>query len=212
MIGEGMAAPDSRSESQAELLLLALGGGSCVVGEVLVEVGFSLRHREDRGRDDLEVFTDHVAARNLAKYDSSGSFRPLKSAPGLRRGWMIRAEDPAGVLLALEEFYPAAVGLWLSFLQGAISPTGCRETLDRQTGMYRRAGLIGDDQIPSLIAARCRSQCLRIPLWHPAGTGNHDFPVPGRIPLLCREACNLLVSDALDVVRRNSREENQPPP
>jgi hypothetical protein len=32
-----------------------------------------------------------------------------------------------------------------------------------------------------------------------------------RIPLLCREACNLLVADARPVAKRNVPEENQSP-
>lgn len=205
-----MDAPTGRPRTQEELLLLALGGGSCVVGEVLVEGDFSLRHREDRGRGDLEVFTDHVAARNLAKYDSSGAFRPLKSAPGLRKGWVIRAGRPDRVLLALEEFYPAAAGLWLASLQGTVSPCGFRETLDRQTGMYRRAGLLRDEQMPSLIAARCRTGCLRKPLWDPSGAFAPEVPMSGNIPLLCREACNFLIADALKVAKTNSTEETHP--
>ena len=205
-----MDAPAVRPRTQEELLLLALSRGSCVVGEVLVDADFSLRHREDRDRGDLEVFTDHVAARNLAKYDSSGAFRALKSAPGLRKGWVIRTGRPDRVLLALEEFYPAALGLWLASLQGMLSPSGFRETLDRQTGMYRRARLLRDDQMPSLMAARCRTGCLRKPLWDHSGASVPDVLMPGSIPLLCREACNFLVADALEVAKTNSTKDTHP--
>ena len=106
-----------------------------------------------------------------------------------------------------------------------LTTTPLRETLDRQTGMYRAAAKISDDEIDALVGRLCRSQggapgCLRTILWARDATGARPslrlpldkFIAPldqtGRgenvMPLLCQEACNLLVAEARKVVRESS--------
>jgi sirohydrochlorin cobaltochelatase len=192
-----------------------------LIGEILLGSDLTLRHHLDEGVGDLRVFSGPGAAREIAKYDAAGNFRPLRSAPTLIRGWLIRVVDPEGMLLALGEFYPAALGLWLSALNGTLDPTPFRETLGRQTGMYRVTQLLRDDQARGIIAARCGSGCLRTVLWDlepgvppdvlPPERRIPDLRPPGRIPLLCREACNLLVADARPVAKGNLPGENPSP-
>jgi hypothetical protein len=97
--------------------------------------------------------------------------------------------------------------------------------LNRQTGMYRVAAKISDQQLDGVIGNFCRSDggCLRTILWQrdshgmipstklpqekydptydqaraagaPVGTSRH-------FPLLCQEACNLLVAECRRVVK-----------
>ena len=88
--------------------------------------------------------------------------------------------------------------------------------------MYRAAAKISDGQIDTLVGRFCRSQagapgCLRTILWARDATGARPslrlpldkFIAPldqtGRgekvMPLLCQEACNLLVAEARKVVK-----------
>ena len=209
--------PDSPRTSR-ELLARCLESRRLRIGDILLGRDFTLCHSADEGRDDLEIHRDPHAARLIARFDDRGEFRSLKSAPDLRRGWLLEAGSLEGMELALEFFYPAALGLVLSRLRGTIYPTPFRETLDRQTGMYRITQLLRDDQALDLIACRCGEGCLRTVLWD-LSAGNmvsslavgrrtfDDFP-PDRIPLLCREACNLLIAAARPIAKGNLPKED----
>lgn len=200
--------------SPRDLLAHCLRTGRLRIGEVLLGEDFSLRHAADEGRTDLTPFTDPTAARTIALLDAEGAYRPLRTAPGLKRGWVIHTGSLEGMELALEGLYPAALGLWYSFLRGNLSPTSLRETLERQTGMYRVTRLLTNDQAIELTGSRCSSgACLRTVLWEIApGEPVTSLP-PGKrclgelpadtIPLICREACNLVVAAARPVAKGN---------
>jgi hypothetical protein len=99
--------------------------------------------------------------------------------------------------------------------------TPLRETLERQTGMYRIAAQITEEQVDELVGEFCRSDggCLRTIRWRRDRSGTTPSPrLPiqkfdpgydqtGRaepvMPLLCQEACNLLVAQARNVVQEN---------
>jgi sirohydrochlorin cobaltochelatase len=206
------ALPDSFPTSR-ELLGRCLESGRLRIGDILLGRDFTLRHASDEGRDDLEIHRDPRAARLIARFDERGEFRSLKSAPDLRKGWLLEAGSLEGMELALEFFYPAALGLLLSWLRGTVHPTPLRDTLDRQTGMYRITKLLRDDQALDLISSRCGGGCLRTVLWDlSAGSTVSSLPVmrrtlddfpPNRIPLLCREACNLLIAAARPIANGN---------
>lgn len=217
-----MNTPSAIPNSIEELLLRVLSHAEegLLIGEILLRADFSLRHHQDEGDDSLVLHRDPLAARQIAKYDEAGAFRPLRSAPTLRRGWLIEAGSLKGMIRALEEFYPSALGLWFSFLGGSLAPTPLRETLGRQSGMFRITQLLRDDQAAVLIAQRCGRGCLRTICWNPGdGVATDGLPAgrflreplrEGGIPLLCREACNLLVSDARPIAKSNLPQDHQP--
>lgn len=207
--------------ASARLLLAScLEAGRLHIGQILLGRDFTLRHAGDAGREDLRRYSSPSDAREIARYDEQGAFRPLKSAPNLRRGWILEARTLEGMELALDYFYPAALGLWLSFMRGALQPTPLRETLDRQTGMYRIARELSDDQALALTARRCASEdgCLRSVLWElapgrpvtslPASKLSLESLPPDRIPLLCREPCNLLVAAARSIAKGTPSQED----
>ena len=199
-----------------------------LIGQILVrpstDGGHELRHRDDAARpaDALEPHTDPEAAAALALYDDAGAYRPLKTAPNLRHGWRLVVPDDEGLRLALELFYPARPGAWRAFQAGRLDVTPLRETLGRQTGMYRVTGKLTDEQADALVGRFCRSAggCLRTILWRRDAAGampSTRLPVekfdpacdqvtgekagPDFVGLLCQEACNLLVAEARAVVK-----------
>jgi hypothetical protein len=205
--------------------------------------GFVLSNRDDDGREDLQIFRDSEDAIEIAKYDDAGRYRPLKTAPDLRRGWQLELATAEELERALEYFYPGRPAVFAAWKSGQLKTTPLRQTLDRQSGMYRVAANISDPQIDDLVASFCRSDggCLRTILWKrdqknaiastklptekfdPAwdqamarptqvGTSRCDVrtaqgAVPGShsrpatVPLLCQEACNLLVAECRKVVK-----------
>jgi len=61
-------------------------------GQILIQktnARFVLSHRDDEGRNDLQTFRSTEDAIDIAKYDDAGNYRPLKTAPNLRRGWRL---------------------------------------------------------------------------------------------------------------------------
>ena len=179
--------------------------GRTRIGQIVIfetRDGWELRHADDLAREDLAPHTGASAARHLANLDDAGAYRPLKTAPNLRHGWRLVLRDVEEMRRALDYFYPAMTGVWLSHLRGGLPPVPFRETLSRQTGMYRVTQKITDEQARAMIDSFCAG-CLKCRLW--------DGQIPAEdastIPLLCHEACNLLVADARKVVKAQTSKE-----
>ena len=194
---------------------------------------FVLSHRDQEAADQLKVFRNAEDAIEIAKYDDTGNYRPLKTAPNLRHGWRLELDTLEELQRALDYFYPGRLAVFNAWKKGRLQTTPLRETLDRQSGMYRVAAKISDSQIDDLVAGFCRSEggCLRTILWKRdrdraiASTklpkqkfdpAYHQAPVSSRgpvgdthashseaatVPLLCQEACNLLVAECRKVVK-----------
>jgi sirohydrochlorin cobaltochelatase len=139
-------------------------------GQILVrKIGdeFVLCHRDDEAQDELEMFQNPEDAIAIARYDDSGNYRPLKTAPNLQHGWRMKLRSSAELKHALDHFYPGRLAVFVAWQRGQLRTTSLRETLDRQSGMYRIAARISDAQIDDLVADFCRSNggCLRTILW-----------------------------------------------
>jgi sirohydrochlorin cobaltochelatase len=120
---------------------------------------------------------------------------------------------------ALDLFYPGRLAAFFAFEKHELVLTPLRETLGRQSGMYRIAAQIDDPAADELVGNFCRSDggCLRTILWrrNPEGTvastrlpsekfdPKYDQAGGGKtaVPLLCQEACNLLIAEARKVVQ-----------
>ena len=205
-----------------------LAAGGCRLGEVLISQSsgsFSIRHHLDAAEESLTRHHGPESARDLARYDAEGNFRPLKSAPTLIRGWEIVLPNVEFLLLALDFLYPAAVANWLHRENGTLKVPTLRETLERQTGIYRVTALLRDDEASQLVSDTCNHKCLRRVLW-PLRAGEawpllpaekqlapDSPPSAGQeIPLLCTDACPLLVGGARSVVKRRMKAEQATTP
>jgi len=193
-----------------------LSSGGHRIGEVsirLVDGRFRLVNLTDADLDDseLESFVQACDVRRIVLYDDAGEFRPLKSAPGLRRGWVLWLADAAQLREALDYFYPAALGTWFAYSENGLESVALRELLGRQTGMYRYANRISDDGAQELVGKTCANSggCLKRVCWDLEG-GKPVTSLPGtelagasaadgEMPLLCVEGCNWLVAKARKV-------------
>ncbi len=198
------------------------------IGQVCVEKSDSgawhCHHVDDsENRGGLKVFTAPEDARAIATYDDHGAFRPVKSAPTLKHGWILHLQSTSELLLALEFFYPAAIGLWEHWLAGTLQPASLRETLGRQTGMYRFAKNITDEQAQAMVAAESDSatKCLRHLTWQISpGVPLNSVPAdklpppkdeaPAVIPLLSLEATPQMVNAAREISRASAKLQQMP--
>ena len=197
-----------------EFLGSFLRNGPCLVGQVRVFPDFTLCHADDAERDDSTIFRDPHDALIIARYDDQGEYRPLKTAPNLRHGWALRLKSLEETTLALDFLYPAALGTARAFAQGTLKSVNLRETLGRQTGMYAVTRKISDEQAESTIARTCNhtNGCVRHILWsisagRPSSLSREETDIhcpASEIPILCAEACNLLVAAARKVVKSSA--------
>jgi sirohydrochlorin cobaltochelatase len=191
-----------------------LDRGGSRMGQILIARladGWELRHEADAGAANLPRHESAAAARGLANLDDTGGYRPLKTAPNLRRGWTFFARDIAELRKALDAFYPAMIGVWLARAEGQLVPVHLRDTLGRQTGMYRVTQKITDAQAQETIGHTCepRAGCLKTILWQISPSvpitslPAEKFIPPGgsALPLFCHEACNILVAATRKTVK-----------
>jgi len=208
----------SRSITQG--LAAWLAAGETRIGELVVLGQYELRHHLDAGAGPnapLASYPLPEAARDIALYDAGGNYRPLKTAPTLRRGWRLTLSTIGQLHEALDFFYPAMLAARFAFQQGRLAVTPLRDTLNRQSGMYAVTRKITDPQADALIGSFCRSEggspgCLKTILWPiapglpVASLSPEKFdPYSSRtgIPLLCAEACNLLVARVREAVKQS---------
>jgi sirohydrochlorin cobaltochelatase len=213
-------------------LTVALTDDASRVGQILTQRaprGFVLCHQDDKGLEGLQLFQNPEAAIEIAKFDDAGNYRPLKTAPNLQHGWQLEVVDLAALRRALDYFYPGRLAIFASWKAEELKATPLRATLDRQSGMYRVAANISDGQIDDLVGNFCRSDggCLRTILWKRDATGRmpstklptekfdpdydqacapRSMKATAAIPLLCQEACNLLVNECRKVVKMEGAE------
>ncbi len=180
-----------------------------VFGQVLVrreQGGYSLRHEEDADTEDLRIHQDPRAAREISRLTENGEHRPLKSAPNLRRGWMLRVGDVRELGVAMDYLYPAGVVHWHMDLEGTLTLTSYRENAARQSGIYKRVQRLSDRGVQDAARACCEDEvCLKRTLWDVDG----DTPLAmdrGRGDIPCPEPCSVFVSFARRV-RLFEREE-----
>lgn len=176
----------------------------------------SIVQQENYG--DLEVHQGPDGARDISTHADDGTYRFVKAQTNLRRGWVMVLENADDLRMALDQFYPASVGLHVAAMGNRLEVENLRHKLNRQTGMYRFARTISDSGAQQLVKDVCgpAHQCARKILWQideqtpleDSEASRYDGLLPGvpaeaTIPLLCREACNHFVAEC----RRVAKEE-----
>jgi len=187
--------------------------------------GYRLYHKADKGSLlGAKVLRFPEEARKLARYDRKGAYRPLKGAPTLPSGWVLELPNLEELKRALDYLYPGATATWQAFMEKKAAAVSLRQTLDRQTGMYRVARKLRLDQAENLVQTFCDSKdrCLRTILWEIEPNSRSGFLPPSKsdpsfdqtgdgrkaIPYLCLEGCNLLVAAARKVVLSAKKSES----
>lgn len=183
-------------------------GAECVIAQVLVRrVGekFNLRHADDAEAAESSLRNVTVdELRELAQMTESGAFRPLKSAPNLRRGWRLSGATEVQLNAALDQLYPGVVPDWFAAAGDRPPVTGYREFTARQTGMYRVTTMLDDAQAATAIQACCdRRFCLKRRMWTVEGLAADPPGTPSVIP--CLEPCPVF----LELARKAARLEQE---
>ena len=207
--------------SIAQKLRNLLQSGIHRIGEIEIQtnvsnIHFILSHQTDADLTreplfgGLEVHHGPADARDLSTYAEDGTYRFTKGQTNLKRGWVMMLENESDLRLALDQFYPACLGLFLAQQGGTLEIENLRDKLDRQTGMYKFARSISDAGAQKLVRQVCgpAHQCAKKILWKidpqtplEDSEASRFNGIPGNvpeaeaIPLLCREACNHFVAE-----------------
>lgn len=170
--------------------------------------GYRLCHVDDAMAEGLKLYGSPRDAREISKLTEEGEYRPLKSAPNLRRGWLLRVEDERELATAMNYLYPAAIVHCHLYREGRLEVTHYRENAARQSGIYKRVQALTDEGVQDAARACCEDAvCLKKTLWDV----EEDLPLEmerggGEIP--CPEPCSIFVSFARRV-RLFEREEKR---
>jgi 4Fe-4S iron-sulfur cluster binding domain/DR2241 stabilising domain len=204
----------SSVENPALKAFVAQMGAELTLAQVLIQrrgAGYELRHVEDReaSADSLrQLLLPEV--RSLAQYNAAGEFRPLKSAPDLRRGWRLSLANDAELEAALNQLYPGTLADWFAAQAANPPATNYREYMSRQSGMYRITTMLTDVQVAEVINAVCaKNRCLKRRLWTVAGMAADEPGIKSLIP--CLEPCAVLMESARQVLRASQQENSGQP-
>jgi hypothetical protein len=175
-----------------------------VWAEVLVERSeqfFLLRHTADREFSPDRLRNITVAeVRDLANFTENREFRPLKSAPTLRRGWILTCRSPAELWRVLQDLYPGSIPDWFATQNASPPVTHYREFTNRQSGMYRITQMLSNEEVAEVIHSTCSAQsCLKRRLWTIEGFEIDSSESKSLIP--CLEPCAILLENARKAMR-----------
>lgn len=207
--------------STAKMLHNLLKSGIHQIGELEIQTNdrnsrYTICHTADIEQSQqpefggLAAHEGPSAARDLSTYAADGTYRFTKGQVNLKRGWVMLLRDEEDLRLALDQFYPACVGLFIAHQNGTLEIETLRDKLNRQTGMYKFARSISDAGAQELVQKVCgpAHQCAKRILWQidpqtPLADSEAsryrgiigEVPESAAIPLLCREACNHFVAE-----------------
>ena len=225
------------ASSWGELLVTVVGDDADADGSASDDQRtYELRHRADAGASPaaLDTHTDPHRAREIARFDDAGEYRPLKSAPTLASGWRLAGLDAKALHRAISFFYPASIENWYREQEDRLDVTDYAETAARQTGMYDPVDELEGKALDRAVQACCTDDvCLKRRVWEASqtasdgadggdaenteGTGDVDDiggdgqgrtidAPPGNGAFPCREPCSLFVAAAREFVLADRRD------
>jgi len=154
---------------------------------------YRITHSLDRRASGTSLLssTDPEEALRIARSASDGAYRPLRSAPTLRRGWILDDLDADGLWRAVSLFYPAALLHAKRFEFGQTAVNSWEAWAGRQTGIYERLSDL-DPEVLDGVTRQCCGNCLRTRVWRAEheSRGETGAPLPGREGVVpCPEPC-----------------------
>jgi len=226
MAGEPPTRDRPIARARADFLEWLAGGGAAGRSFLQARIRptggerFEIRHVSDANTPDdlLERYDDPAAALRISRVTSDGGYRPLRTAPDLRSGWVLAGLGPADLWQALSHLYPAAALHWHLERTGELVVTPFEITAGRQTGIYQPVQEIRGPDLARLVEACCApAMCLRRLRWTdemvaPENAGRRvtggaaaaDEPASEAV-VPCPEACSLFISFAREALPLTAR-------
>jgi len=168
--------------------------------------GYDVRHTDDTGTpaEELEAYDDPTKAREIAKFDDEGGYRPMNGETTLPTGWVFPSLDADGLTEVVGHIYPASLENRYLELNDALDVTQWDETSERQTGIYADVEELRGEPLRCATEAFCASRCVKRREWEETEDETIDSESEGDFP--CREACSLFVAGAREFVKQEKGE------
>jgi len=168
--------------------------------------GYDVRHTEDTGvpAEELEDNEDPMEAREIAKFDDEGGYRPMNGETTLPTGWVFPSLDPDALTEVVGQVYPASLENRYLELNDALDVIHWDETSERQTGIYADVDELTGEPLRCATEAFCASRCVKRREWEASEDERIDSESEGEFP--CREACSLFVVGAREFVNQERGE------
>ena len=139
----------------------------------------------------------------IIRFDAFSQFRALKAEKNLVDGWVTKLLNPEELLLFLNHIYPSAIAFWSSHQKNQLKSTMLKDKVMRQSGRYKITQSAEEKEIEEVFENLCCKRCLRIPMWHSSEEKKSVF-LSKKIPIFCREACTLFLSDLRKKIKKKS--------
>lgn len=154
---------------------------------------YGVRHRADRDVPTaaLDRLDSPSAVRTRTGTDGAGNHRPLRTARGLPRGWVVDGLEPGAAVRAIRAVYPASIDHWHGERTGTLAATDFDGVVARQAGRYRDLDTLDPETRDRTVEACC-GDCVRRRAWS-AGADEPE-PTDGAFP--CPEPCSFLLEAA----------------
>lgn len=144
-----------------------------------------VRHISDRNKADLKRIESPTDLRRTMR---ENPLRPLATSDDLPGGWCVTINGDARRLhAAIETIYPGVLGSSHLARSSGVDPLAWQQVVARQTGQYKALTDMSPSQRARVMNKVCK-RCVQAPLW-----ADEDVPDKG---LLCREPCNVWLSEA----------------
>ncbi len=164
---------------------------------------FSICHATDRDVPvtHLKKLKDLKEADELGRTTVEGNYRPLRSAPTLRRGWIFRNLSGKSLIQVVDCLLPGAIIHRAMWCDSTLRIRSFEEVAARQTGIYTPVRSLSAARIRS-VADRCCGEkgCVKHTLW---SVGKSDAtPVIAKaghrksLAIPCPEPCSWMVEAA----------------
>ncbi|MFC7096592.1 DR2241 family protein [Halobaculum marinum] len=157
---------------------------------------YDVRHVDDAEHAvaDLTAHDDPLDAREVAKHDDDGMYRPLKSATNAPTGWVFPDLDWRDAVETVELFLPATVANWYREQRGELDVDHWADTMERQTGIYGVVEELPREAVEWVAEAACDdSQCTKRREWQ--YSADDELAADGGAGVYpCREPCSLVVA------------------
>jgi len=174
---------------------------------------YDVRHKEDTctSVEELDARDDPMKAREIARFDDDGGYRPMNGETTLPTGWVFPELDADGLFEVVGQIYPASIENRYLELNDSLDVTHWDETSERQTGIYADVEELRGEPLRSATEAFCASRCVKRREWEESGDKTIDSESENEGDFPCREACSLFVVGAREFVEQERGEKDDLP-
>lgn len=184
----------STTQPDLEFLLSSLKQhaqvGQIIVSNKAADAGHIIHIDDEKQPVDSLTQVSLSELRSIVSSTADGKFRPLKSAPNLKSGWIYSYADSSQLKDALDIIYPGFVSDFYYLHSNQNEHLGYFSFAGRQTGMYKATGSLSESELSHVIAGCCQENfCQKLRWWDSQSNPSQPISQNPEINIPCLEPC-----------------------